>query len=99
MVRHHEQDSFGEARSWRMVVHHAREALDPDETLLATSDREPPVRAPTDEELERLVRLCRLVEQEGSALALPAGGAHELIGRLAGELLLWRHSHPNELLG
>ena len=98
MVRHCEQHSFGEARSWRVVVHHARDALDLDEEGPDGAVRTPH-RTPTDDELERLIRRCRLHRKGDADVALPPLEAHELLQRLADELLLWRRSHPDDLPG
>jgi hypothetical protein len=98
MVQHYEQHGFGEARSWRVIVRHAREALGRDGFDYApSSERRQPT--PTDEELERLIRRCRLQRPGNSEFALATDEAHERLEQLGTELLLWRHSHPNDLPG
>ncbi|MFA9430020.1 hypothetical protein [Egicoccus sp. AB-alg2] len=98
MTQHHEQQGFGEARSWRLVVHEARRSLGLDPVLTAPAG-EPLDRRPANDELERLIRRSRLVREGSTDLALETLDAHELLGQLAAELLLWRHSHPNDLPG
>lgn len=100
MVVHHEREGFGDARSWRVVAAEARQVLGPDEAPPRTTDADAPIeRAPTDDELERLLLRCRAVKRGKVDLGLPAHEAHELIERLTAELLLWRHSHPSDLPG
>ncbi|GGI07896.1 hypothetical protein [Egicoccus halophilus] len=98
MTQHHERQGFGEARSWRVVVHEARRALGLDPVLTAPAG-EPLERRPDNDELERLIRRSRLVRQGSTDLALDPLDAHGLLGQLAAELLLWRHSHPTDLPG
>jgi hypothetical protein len=96
MAQPYEQHGFGEARSWRVIVRHAREALGRD-GLGHTPSGERRQRTPTDEELERLIRRSQLVSAGKTDLALEPVDVYELLGQLAAELLLWRHSHPSDL--
>jgi hypothetical protein len=99
MTRHYQQQGFGEVRSWRMIVHYARSVLDPNGPPLPTTAPDPVEREPANDELERLLVRCRLLRDGADELALPSAQAHELIEQLAKELLLWRHSHPDDLPG
>lgn len=98
MTLHYEQQGIGEARSWRVILHYAEEALGR-QPRPGPPAGEPLERAPTDAELERLIRRCELLRNGAADLALPPAETHELLERLATDLLLWRHSHPGELPG
>lgn len=94
MVTHYEHEGFGEARAWRLIANEVATVLDVEPP---TAAGDPPARAPTDDELERLIHRCRYVKNDSLGLALSMDEAHSLLERLAGELLLWRRSHPDDL--
>lgn len=96
MAEHCEQQGFGEARSWRVVLHEAQQVLGQQSPADAPTTQ-PKERQPSNDELERLIKRSRFVRGGDGDLALQQADAHDLLGRLADELLLWRHSHPGDL--
>jgi hypothetical protein len=99
MMRHYEQHGFGEARSWRIIVITARRALGEDPTPTAGRGGEPAEREMTDDQLERLLRVCRAEPRRASGPLFEPDEVPGLIEQLVEELLLWRRGHPEDLPG